>query len=586
MKKGSWRNITIFGTSLGAAVIFFAAGIVFWGGFHTVVEATNTMWFCTSCHEMSHVYEEYQQRNHYQNPTGVGATCSDCHVPDAWGPKMVRKVVASRELYHKALGSINTEEKFEAKRQELAERVWRSMIRTDSRECRNCHNWTNMDMAQQSARAVREHERGFAVGQTCIDCHQGIAHELPDAWDESPVWERRFAEVDELRASYQRAAAEAVAPKPAEPEVSDNGVAAEVATRPAPQPEPAPADDVAEREVTEVAGDALASALDWSGIPALSVELFLTGQASIEWVQDGSQHGGGRAFGFGDRCVWCHLGEESDIGKLVITGEKLETKSLGNKRGHVPMQVQAAHDDDYLYMRFQWQGGEHAPLPFVDGGRMDPENEVKLTVSFADDRVDMADRGGCWASCHHDSAYMPDAPDAEALDASGLGSRIYIADGITKYLSESRTDIEIRGRRGAPRGGWDKLRTEEEIQTLLDDGIFLDLARFKSGGGGVSESGFVLKDRRFTDSDAVVFSSERDGDTWVVYMTRALKPGNVGDINMSLDGKYNIGFALHDDHSASRFHHVSWQYGLVFDAEVPGDFDDDLVELNATRVQR
>ena len=553
MLKDRLRKTTILGASLGAAIIFFLAGIFFWGGFHTVVEATNTMRFCTSCHEMQWVYAEYEERPHYSNPTGVGATCSDCHVPDAWGPKMVRKVVASRELWHKALGSINTEEKFEAKRMELAERVWRSMLRTDSRECRNCHEWTNMDLEKQPARAAREHARGFEQGQTCIECHQGIAHKLPEDWDLSPVW----------------AAAE-----PEEP------VAVAEAPRPAPPPEPEAVPDG-----EPVAAGDLASGLDWSDIPAVDITLFLTGQASIEWILDGSQHGGGRAFNMGDRCIWCHQGEEVDIGRLVTTGEKLETMDLGDKRGHVPMSVQAAFDDDYLFMRFQWQAAEHAPLPFVEGGRMDPDNPVKLTVSFADDRVEMADRAGCWASCHHDSPYMPDAPDADTLAASEIAERIDLSQGVTKYLGESRTSIEVRGRRGAARGGWDKLREDDELEELLRGGVYLDLARFKSGTGR-TESGYILEQRHFADTEAVVFSASQEGDTWTVYMTRALRPGTVGDKPLSTDGKYNIGIALHDDYAASRFHHVSWQYGLAFDAEVPGDFDDDMVELNATRVSR
>ncbi len=165
----------------------FIAGIVFWGGFHTVVEATNTESFCISCHEMGdNVYPEYQRTGHYANRTGVRATCSDCHVPDAWGPKMVRKVVASREIWHKMLGSINTAEKFEDKRMELAQRVWRSMERNDSRECRNCHEFEYMDYMDQSDRAIRRHQQGEQEGQTCISCHKGIAHKLPDMSDHDP----------------------------------------------------------------------------------------------------------------------------------------------------------------------------------------------------------------------------------------------------------------------------------------------------------------------------------------------------------------------------------------------------------------
>ncbi|MCC6656834.1 MAG: NapC/NirT family cytochrome c, partial [Rhodocyclaceae bacterium] len=55
----------------------FVAGIVFWGGFHTVVEATNTEAFCIGCHEMrNNVYEEYKKTIHYNNRTGVRAVCS------------------------------------------------------------------------------------------------------------------------------------------------------------------------------------------------------------------------------------------------------------------------------------------------------------------------------------------------------------------------------------------------------------------------------------------------------------------------------------------------------------------------------
>jgi cytochrome c-type protein NapC len=40
-------------------VVGVAIGIIFWGGFNTAMEATNTETFCISCHEMQvNVYEE------------------------------------------------------------------------------------------------------------------------------------------------------------------------------------------------------------------------------------------------------------------------------------------------------------------------------------------------------------------------------------------------------------------------------------------------------------------------------------------------------------------------------------------------
>lgn len=168
--------------SLGTLLIGgFIAGIIFWGGFNTAMEMTNTEEFCISCHEMrNNVYEEYKETIHYTNRTGVRATCPDCHVPKEWNHKVVRKIQASNELLHKALGSIDTREKYEAKRLKLAQNVWDTMKETDSRECRNCHDYDSMDFIAQGRRAIKQHDEGLEEGKTCIDCHKGIAHELPD----------------------------------------------------------------------------------------------------------------------------------------------------------------------------------------------------------------------------------------------------------------------------------------------------------------------------------------------------------------------------------------------------------------------
>ncbi len=158
----------------------FIAGIIFWGGFNTAMEMTNTEEFCISCHEMKdNVYAEYQQTEHYTNSSGVRATCPDCHVPKPWLHKVVRKIKASNELVHKALGTIDTPEKFDAKRLQMAQAVWKTMKESDSRECRNCHEFNSMDFTLQATRASKNHQKGLDKDMTCIDCHKGIAHDLP-----------------------------------------------------------------------------------------------------------------------------------------------------------------------------------------------------------------------------------------------------------------------------------------------------------------------------------------------------------------------------------------------------------------------
>jgi cytochrome c-type protein NapC len=96
---------------------------------------------------------------------------------------------ASKEVWGKIFGTVSTPERFEAKRREMAEREWRRLAANDSLECRNCHSFASMDFTRQGARAAEAHGTHLASGErTCIDCHKGIAHRLPDmrgvpGWD-------------------------------------------------------------------------------------------------------------------------------------------------------------------------------------------------------------------------------------------------------------------------------------------------------------------------------------------------------------------------------------------------------------------
>jgi cytochrome c-type protein NapC len=41
-----------------------------------------------------------------------------------------------------------------------------------------------MDLSEQDRYARKRHERALTKGETCIDCHDGIAHELPERPDD------------------------------------------------------------------------------------------------------------------------------------------------------------------------------------------------------------------------------------------------------------------------------------------------------------------------------------------------------------------------------------------------------------------
>lgn len=175
-----WQRIRNIRLGLFGLVCMFALGIIFWGGFNTALELTNTETFCLSCHEMrTNVYPEYQNTIHYSNRSGVRATCPDCHVPKEWVPKMIRKIQASKEVWGKLVGTIDTREKFLEKRIDLARNEWARMKANNSQECRNCHNFESFDYTEQNRRSATAHQTGLTQGLTCIDCHKGIAHSLP-----------------------------------------------------------------------------------------------------------------------------------------------------------------------------------------------------------------------------------------------------------------------------------------------------------------------------------------------------------------------------------------------------------------------
>lgn len=162
-----------------AVLVVFLVGVGFAALFNTGLAYTDEMEFCVSCHTMQTNYEEYKESLHYKNQSGVQATCSDCHVPKPFIPKMVAKIIAAKDVYHEIVGTIDTPEKFEAHRWDMASRVWAKMERSDSRECRSCHEFANMDLSEQGRSARSRHASAEERGKTCIDCHKGIVHYEP-----------------------------------------------------------------------------------------------------------------------------------------------------------------------------------------------------------------------------------------------------------------------------------------------------------------------------------------------------------------------------------------------------------------------
>jgi cytochrome c-type protein NapC len=205
---------------------------------------------------------------------------------------------------------------------------------------------------------------------------------------------------------------------------------------------------------------------------------------------------------------------------------------------------------------------------------MDPENQAKVAMMIAGQGIEFVEQAGCWVTCHADSRYMRDAPEADALGAAGdVAGRIDLTHGVTKYLAESRTKVEVAGRRGKKRGGWDQLKGEDELKTLTEAQTYMDLIRYRSGGAG--ENGRVLDQRSMKDETAITAEGGLAAGTWTVVISRPLVTGKPGDIPIEAGKTYTVGFAVHDDYTSARFHHVSLEYTLALDN---GDADINVVK--------
>ena len=274
------------------------------------------------------------------------------------------------------------------------------------------------------------------------------------------------------------------------------------------------------------AGNAIA-APDWGKVPAKQIHVFYPGASPVEWIMNGLEHSGAKGLKKGETCGACHEEESPTFGKKMVSGEKIEPKPIKGKAAGIPVKVQAANDGTNLYLRFSWK------QPAGGAPKMDADNQVKVAFMLAGDgimakdakgkEVDMSKAGGCWATCHEDSRTMPAAKD----------------DKKTKYV----TGADIKGGKYYDLVQWTSKANKGR------DGHVAD-SRVMEGGKGLVEA-----------------KGENKGGEWVVTFTRKLAGGGDGDIALASGKVYNFGFAIHDDHTAGRFHHVSLGYTLGIDAK-------------------
>jgi hypothetical protein len=294
--------------------------------------------------------------------------------------------------------------------------------------------------------------------------------------------------------------------------------------------------------------------LPWSTIPVKKVTLFYPGESTYEWLLSPAHARANTRVAEGRACTSCHEDDETrDLGDKLVKGGRLEPTPIAGKRGTVDLQVQAAHDAEYLYLRAQWttqmnrEGRMHDYVRFdgqswkwyghdrndkkVRAGTEPPMYEDRFSIMLDDGKVPRFAEQGCWLTCHNGMRDTRDQPAGEVVKRHPLlGDSGLKSSDVRKYLPSTRT---------GPEATWDQTRSADEIARLKADGAFLDLMQWRaarSGPVGMADDGYVLEYRNF-DAGKSPFSGNIDEKTMTPKFMfdpakvglRALQARDIGD---------------------------------------------------------
>ncbi|MGC9953768.1 MAG: ethylbenzene dehydrogenase-related protein [Rhizomicrobium sp.] len=279
------------------------------------------------------------------------------------------------------------------------------------------------------------------------------------------------------------------------------------------------------------------AAPNWSGVPAKDVALFYPGQSSWEWVLTQTDHSGADKFRGGKNCAACHIGDEKNMGALLVSGKMNEPTPIPGKPGSVDAKVQFAHDGQNIYVHLEFAEGNQP------NAKMDNATATKVTMMLDDGNVPEANRAGCWGMCHDDSSTMPSA---------GGSAR-------TMYLTKTRAAMTRQG-------GGDTLKPADELAKLKAGGYGLEYwqAHLNPGAPAVAVNGTIFDKRVETKPTVVSAEATYSGGTWSVTLSRKLNAGP-GFVALVPGKRYTVAFAIHSGHTAKRFHYVSFERSLVLD---------------------
>jgi hypothetical protein len=234
--------------------------------------------------------------------------------------------------------------------------------------------------------------------------------------------------------------------------------------------------------------------IDWSQIPVSKPRLFYPGQSSYQWLRTSEHKKATEETKAGEACLRCHEGEQKSLGEILVVENRLEPDPIEDKSGYLRLSVQAAHDDQYLFLRFAWKSNSEGPgnvgnLMRFDGSEwtwwgnhrqheavLDEGQPAlypdRLGIMIGDAKVPLYPEHGCWMTCHDSMVGMAEQADEDEVGEHPVISQLYKQIGIPilnhlvrKYLPDSRSEGT----------DWAAVKNEGELSALRKEATFLDL---------------------------------------------------------------------------------------------------------------
>lgn len=301
-----------------------------------------------------------------------------------------------------------------------------------------------------------------------------------------------------------------------------------------------------------------AAEVNWENVKPYKMKLFYPGATSWEFLNS-KDHGVGMVPVVKRKkaCPECHIDKAGnfDVRAAEIANGSLSMKSskkpfepspVEGKPGILDADIQAAYDDENLYLRMQWNSAGKTWKG--EGGSPD---RVSIQMNSTQDEFS---KYGCFVTCHSDQNSMPDSPSKDKVAKHPLYSK-QKRDDVRLYAFYTRNE------------GWDSLKDGKEIDEISKGGGLIDLweATFKGKNIEVGD-GWILEDREDDNKDVEGTGNWENGK-YTVTLKRKLKTSDTKDVELKDGTSFSIGIAIHDDKAKLRKHYVSYPLSIGLGAE-------------------